>query len=475
MAPARSRSGGLFSGLVLISVGILLLLHNYGHLELSSFFTRWWPLLIIFWGLIKLYERTVGRRFGGSGGAITGGEVLLVVGMLALMGIVVAVDVGKEKLGGIIEVPGENFEYDLDVPPKTIPPNSQVLVHNIRGDITVRASDQSQIQVSAKKNVRAWNDSEAERIAKPVNVQITQNGGNFDIHPTGYDASDARITVDLDISVPQKSPLTVRTDKGDVLISDFLADINVTDQNGDVEVRGTHGEVAVDARKGDIKISDTNGDVRISGKGGDIEVNNTSGSLTLEGDFYGPVRADQVAKGVRMISPRTDLTVSSLSGHMEAGSGNLDIIDAPGNVSLRTRDTEVTLENPGGKVQIDNRNAQTTVRFTSVPREDVTITNSSAGISLSIPGSSSFEIQADCHNCDINSEFPGLGPVKSPSGDASMAAKFGSAHGPKITLRTSYGNIDLQRISISPHPTPAPAPLPLTKTPHPPVPPSTEE
>ena len=176
-----------------------------------------------------------------------------------------------------------------------------------------------------------------------------------------------------------------------------------------------------------------------------------------------------------MISPRTDLTVSSLSGHMEAGSGNLDIIDAPGNVSLRTRDTEVTLENPGGKVQIDNRNAQTTVRFTSVPREDVTITNSSAGISLSIPGSSSFEIQADCHNCDINSEFPGLGPVKSPSGDASMAAKFGSAHGPKITLRTSYGNIDLQRISISPHPTPAPAPLPLTKTPHPPVPPSTEE
>jgi DUF4097 and DUF4098 domain-containing protein YvlB len=475
MASARSRSGGLFSGLVLISVGILLLLHNYGSLELSSFFTRWWPLLIIFWGLIKLYERTVGRRFGGSGGAVTGGEVLLVVGMLALMGIVVAVDVGKEKLGGIIEVPGENFEYDLDVPPKAIPPNSQVLVHNIRGDITVRASDQSQIQVSAKKNIRAWNDSEAERIAKPVNVQITQNGSNYDIHPTGYDASDARISVDLDISVPQNSPLIVRTDKGDVQISDFLADIAVTDQNGDVEVRGTHGEVSIDTRKGDIKVSDTNGDVRISGKGGEIEVNNTSGNLTVEGDFYGPVRADQVAKGLRMISPRTDLTVSSLSGHMEAGSGNLDIVNAPGNVSLRTRDTEVTLENPGGKVQIDNRNAQTTVRFTTVPREDVSITNSSSGISLTIPGSSSFEIQADCHNCDIDSEFPGLGPIKSPSGDASMAGKYGSAHGPKITLRTSYGNIDLQRTSISPQPTPAPAPLPVPKTPHPPVPPSTEE
>ena len=88
----QARSSGLFSGLVLISVGALLLLHNYGHLDLQGFFGRWWPLLIIFWGAVKLYERTVGRRFGGSdGGGITGGEVLLVLGMLALLGSVVGV------------------------------------------------------------------------------------------------------------------------------------------------------------------------------------------------------------------------------------------------------------------------------------------------------------------------------------------------------------------------------------------------
>ena len=85
MAGTRSRSSGLFSGLVLISVGALLLLHNYGSLDLSEFFTRWWPLLIIFWGVVKLFERTVGRRFGGGG--ITGSEVWLVLGLLALMGV----------------------------------------------------------------------------------------------------------------------------------------------------------------------------------------------------------------------------------------------------------------------------------------------------------------------------------------------------------------------------------------------------
>jgi len=63
-----ARSSGLFSGLVLISVGVLLLLSNYGRLELGSFIARWWPLMIIFWGAVKLYERTAGHRFGGSGG-----------------------------------------------------------------------------------------------------------------------------------------------------------------------------------------------------------------------------------------------------------------------------------------------------------------------------------------------------------------------------------------------------------------------
>ena len=54
------------------------------------------------------------------------------------------------------------------------------------------------------------------------------------------------------------------------------------------------------------------------------------------------------------------------------------------------------------------------------------ITNSSGEISLSLPGSSSFEVQAECRNCDISSEFPGLGVTKSPSGDASVSASMES-------------------------------------------------
>ena len=465
MARTQARSSGLFSGLVLLSAGILLLLHNYGHLDLHEFFTRWWPLLIIFWGIVKLYERTVGQKFGGGGGGISTGEVFLVLGMLALLGMVVAVDYGKERFGDTIEdIRGDNYSFDLDVSPKEIPPNAHVVVRTTRGDITVRSSDDAQIRVTAKKNVKTWSENEAGRIAKPVNVEITKNGDTYEVHATGYDPSDARISVDMEVTVPRKSTLTIKTDKGDVTASDLAADVGVTAQNGDVEVRDTAADVLIEMRKGDVKVSDTKGDVKVSGKGGEIDVSSATGSLTVDGDFYGPVRADRIAKGLRVVSAKTDLTLSALAGHMEASSGNLDIVDAPGNLVLRTRDMEVNVENPGGKVSIDNRNAQTTVRFSSAPKDEVQITNSSAGISLTIPGSSSFEIVADCRNCEIESEFAGLAAAKSESGDAHLAGKYGSGHGAKITLKTSYGNIELRRSSMAvpaPPKPPAPPPVPL--------------
>jgi len=469
----RPRSSGLFSGLVLTSVGVLLLLHTYGHLDLNDFFGRWWPLMIIFWGAVKLYERTAGRRFGtGDSGRITGGEIVLVLGMLALLGTVVAVDYVKGKFSDAVEI-GQPFTEDVDVPPQTIPANARVLVHSGRGDISVSASENNEIRVTAKRTVYAWSESEADRIGKNVSMEIAKNGDAFEVRPKGYDLGDSRISMDLEVAVPRKSSLTVRTDRGDVSVSSISAGVNVTNMRGDVDVRATIGDVNIEMHKGDAKIADTQGDVKVSGKGGEIEVEDASGSLTVDGDFYGPVRADKVLKGVRMVSAKTDLTLSALAGHLEAGSGNLDIVDAPGNLALRTRDSEINVENPGGKVNIENRNASINVRFSSSPKEDVQITNSSSEIALTLPGGANFEITADCRNCDIDSEFPSLTASKTGSGDSHLSGKVGTGKGPKISLKTSYGNISLRRTSIELPPRPSSVPAP----PVPPrvIPPTTEQ
>jgi DUF4097 and DUF4098 domain-containing protein YvlB len=472
MANPRLRSKSTFPGLALTSVGVLLLLHNYGGFDIGHFIWHWWPLVLIFWGAVKLYERTAASRAGNAATSpITAGEIFLVLGLLALLGIVVAVE--SKRTGWDVGM-GDKFEFDLEVAPKPVPPDARITIRNGRGDISVHASDEPQIRVSGKKNAKAWSERDAQQVADRFAVEIVQNGDGYEIRPSGSGTSDARVSVDLEVSVPKKASLIVRSDKGDVAVSDMRTPVTIVSGTGDIEVRNTAGDVSIDTRKGDVKISDSNGNVKISGRGGEVSVNSVTGGLTLDGEFFGPITADKVAKGVRFISQRTDLTLTQLTGHLEAGSGNLEITDAPGNLNLRANRYDVSVENAGGKVKIDNRDGNIELRFSAPPKEDIEVSNAAAGITVSLPGSSSFEILADCHSGDIESEFSSdsLKKTSTESGDSHLEGNYGSGRRPKITVKTSYGSISLRRTSSD---MPAPPVRPSVRVPAPPSPPKPEK
>jgi hypothetical protein len=448
----RPRSSGIFSGVALIIFGVAFLLHNYRGFEFWPALIHWWPLLLIVLGLIKLYERASGRYAPGAA-RITAGEIFLVLGLLLLVGIVVGVDTVKGKFPGTHLEFGDfgrnSYDYDLEVAPKPVAPNARIVVRSTRGDITVRSSDEAEIRVSGKKNVRAWSDNEAAQLADRVSVEVVKNGDGYEIHPKGSNTGDSRLSFNMEIVVPKKSQLTVRNEKGDVVVSDIVGPVIIDNHNGDVDIRNTTGDVTIDMRHGDVKVADTKGDIKLAGKGGEVDVTSASGGLTVDGEFYGPIRADKLARGIRYISQRSDLTLSQLSGHLELGSGNLEITDAPGNLQLRTNRYDVDVENVGGKAKIENRDGTIEVRFSSPPKDDIDITNANAIISLSLPASSSFEISADCHSCDIDSDFSGgtLSKSSSGSGDNHLQGKYGTGRATKIALKTSYGNISLRKTS----------------------------
>jgi hypothetical protein len=455
MARLRPRSGSTFSGLLLVIIGILLLVHNYRGVDLGRVFFHWWPLFLIVWGLVKLYERTAGSRSGDPGTArVSAGEIFLVLGLLALVGIVVGVDRGKDYLGtqGVdinIGDWGDAHSFDLEVAPKAVPPNARILIRGTRGDITVRTAETAQIRVSGEVKVHSWSESDADKLGKKITVEIVQNGDGYEIRPAGVADNSSKVAVDMDITVPLKATVAIRNEKGAINVSGMAAPVNISSKHGDIEVRDTAGDVSIDASGGDITVADTKGDVKISGRGGEVRVSSAAGGLTLNGEFVGPIRTDKVAKGVRFISHRTDLTLTQLTGHLETGSGNLSIADAAGNLALRTNSYDISIENVTGKLKIENRDGDVSVRFSTPPKEDIEISNASAPISLSMPGNSSFEIVADSHSSDIDTEFDSstLTKTKTKSGDSHLEGKYGPSRGPKITLKTSYGAIAITKTS----------------------------
>lgn len=445
MSNGRARGSSVFSGVLLLFVGIVLLLHNYHGLDLRHLFQHWWPLILITWGGLKLYERTLGARGGDfTGSPITAGEVFLVLGMLAVIGVVVATETVKDQIRDWTGDWADMVESDLDVTPLKVPANARVVIRSGRGGVNVRSSDEAEIRVNGKKGVKSWSENEARRISKAVSVEVVKNGDGYEVRPAG--SGDSRVNLDIDVVVPKKAQVSVRNEKGPVTVVDMATPVDVNSGAGDIEVRNTNGDVTIDMKRGDAKISSTRGDVNIAGSGDSVDVSDTSGSLTINGEFVGPVRADKVAKGVRFVSHRSDLTITQLGGHMEAGSGNIEVVDAVGNLTLNTREEQVDLENIGGKIKVDNRNGNIEVRFSAPPKEDVEIYNSSAAITLSMPSASNFEIVADCHSGDIDTEFESDSlKATNSSGNAHLEGKYGNGRGPKIILKTSYGSIAINK------------------------------
>jgi len=203
--------------------------------------------------------------------------------------------------------------------------------------------------------------------------------------------------------------------------------------------------VRADMGHGDVRVSRAKGNVHVSGKGSEVQVEDVGGAATVDGEFYGPITARNVARGARFVSSHTDLSIGALPGRMDVESGELRVQDAAGPFLLTTSDKTVNLEGISGRIRVQNKRGDITVRLTAPPKEEIDLTDESGAVELALPAKATFEISAASRSGEIQNDLGNSGlKATQQGGDSKMEGKVG-AHGPKITLSTSYGPIRLKQ------------------------------
>ena len=88
MSNGIRRRRSIFSGLLLVVIGALFLWHNFqGGFEIWRVIERWWPVVLILWGLAKLYDYWAAKQSGEAPPrTMAGGEVMLVLFVFFLAG-----------------------------------------------------------------------------------------------------------------------------------------------------------------------------------------------------------------------------------------------------------------------------------------------------------------------------------------------------------------------------------------------------
>lgn len=454
--PPRRRS---FAGpVVLITLGIVFLLGNMGLLgwhDIGLLFARFWPLLLIIWGLIKLFEYWHAQREGYRPAGIGAGGVFLII-FLIILG---SAATGIWKYGGVLsdrewEIDGEPICFGIcnkytytGTQEHDFPANASLRVVNERGDVKLTVSNDNKVHVVTNTSAVAQSQSDADQMNQARTPKITVEGSIVVIDSTGTGgvANANRARVDMEIQAPRKAMADIMTLRGDVRVIGRDGDVKAETKRGDVQVEDVNGKAEIHARHSDVTASKVTGDVSVEGSISDCTVSDVGGQVELRGDYYGTIQVSRAAKPVRFQSSRTDLEIGRLDGTMTMESGDLRVSSLAGPVTLRSRSKEVHFESFSGDLTLDTTNSEVDVRVTKLPVGNIDISNRNGGIRLTLPEKGAFSLDANTRNGEISSDFP---EIKSDTQRDTTHASGRVANGAaNVRLRTEHGDIEIRRIA----------------------------
>ena len=285
--PPRRHS--VVGPLILIVIGVLFLLRNFGfRLPLLHQFVRYWPLLLVVIGLVRLAEYFAARNRQQPVPRMGGGTVFLLV-------IVIMVGAGLSALfharneinwGSVrdnvdvddqwMHLFGNQYTFDGELT-QALPAGGAVRVNCERGNITVNSWDQAQVKVVYHKRIFAGSQNEADSTNQATAPRLLAQGTTVEVQGNTEGAGAKGVASDLEVYVPLKANVELTAHRGDISVARRTGDVRVNSQHGDVSVDQVTGNVNVTSRKGSFAASNVNGKVTADGRLDDLTLESIRG------------------------------------------------------------------------------------------------------------------------------------------------------------------------------------------------------
>jgi DUF4097 and DUF4098 domain-containing protein YvlB len=367
------------------------------------------------------------------------------------------------------------------------------------GPVSVKASPSGHAY-TARITARGKTKEEAEKNLAAVKILADRSSGGVSIRvETDSSASGTHFTsVNLDVAVPEKTALDLRTGTGDVRVHGPVGACAVDTSYGAVQVREAAGGVRVVSKSGAVAVERVSGAPSVQLKSGygavkatdckaeRVELESSSGDVTAVNidspstnlsTRYGRVEVRRVAGAVDVKTNSGDVLVEEAAGgsvEAESGFGTIRVRGAVGPVRVKTSSGQVEATDCQGPVEASSNygnvkisGALTTVQARSnsggvaveasaksAPAGAWTVTSGYGAVVVSLPASATGNLDARTNYGTVVSEFPVLlePGVKSKDGvlrgvlnPQSEAKDKGAAAPFTLTATSSSGDVKIRR------------------------------
>ncbi len=447
--PERPRS--IFGPVLLVAIGITLLLCTTGVLSWHAFwmgFARYWPVVLIFWGVAKLAEYLWARQRGYRPPRLGAGSIVFLI-FFILFGTVLTKVAGLNWPGIRSEIesdsgwdgfdffgPGYDFDYPFAQPLQNA---TQIKVLLSRGDISITASADDQAHAIIHKTLHSDSQSDADRLNESTQPKFQQQGTLWILDLTGGDYQRGRFSVDLQL--PPSATLSVATRSGNISVSGRKGNLDASSDHGDVSAEQITGDASVHLKHGNLTAKSVSGNLTVDGTISDSNISDIGGTVNMTGSYWGDMQLARIAKQVHFISSRTDLQFARLDGEFNMQPDELRANGIAGPFKLDTRSKSVHLEDVSGDVHINTRNGGVEVR-SKAPLGNIDVTNVHGEIDVTVPANAGFQFDAQSIGGEIQSDFNVN--VDNSSNIATARGTVGKG-GPEVRLKADHGTIQLRK------------------------------
>jgi hypothetical protein len=217
----------------------------------------------------------------------------------------------------------------------TLPGSSKLSVDGREnGGVSFHGWDRSDVKVVALVQTQAYEDSEAQTVAKQI--RILTDGGHIRAEGPSWRRGTSW-SVSYDVYVPRRSNLEAETRNGGV---------SAENVEGEFDFRAMNGGIRLDDVGGDIHAETTNGGVSASlsgsswrGKGLDLRTTNGGVALTIPRGYNAQLETGTTNGGMRVDFP---ITLQGMIGRRirtQLGSGGplVRVVTTNGGVRISER------------------------------------------------------------------------------------------------------------------------------------------
>jgi putative adhesin len=424
-----------FAGpLLLILIGFLFLSRNVwpGLISFEAV-ARYWPLVLVVWGVLRLVEilawRLGGKPLPASG--VTSGEWVLVVFICLIgSGVSAAHRHGPLFMGQVwsdegFGVFGQNYDFPIAVQ-KPAGKATRLVLENLGGNTRIVGGEVGDIKVDGRKTIRSFHQQDAADADRNTPLEIVTQEDQILVRLNQAAATPKRrVSLDLDITVPRG--LTVQT----------------SGRYENLELSNMEGNVEVDVKATALKALNIKGRVQVLGRSRNVELENIGGDVTINGDYSGTLHFRKLAKPIVLQSGPTEVRIERLPGELDMDLRDFRATDVVGPVSVHAKSRDVHIENLTNSLSLSVEHGDIALDLQHSPTAAIDVATGNGNVDLTLPASAAFQLSGATKSGQVTNDFGPALDVKSQGRGEVVTGTVGK--GPKITLDTKLGTVSVRK------------------------------